>query len=132
MVLATERLKQDGSEEAPMKSNYDLGPRGILNELKAERLKKNRLQKIAYKKLVVHICQENRVVDLNTDQSSTLEVQPQEIKLINCLQVILNAGWSVSKENWEDLLEVSGIFDLRTQYWDNYNMRKDQILTRDI
>ena len=59
-------------------------------------------------------------------------MQPQEIKLINCLQVILNAGWSVSKENWEDLLEVSGIFDLRTQYWDNYNMRKDQILTRDI
>jgi hypothetical protein len=41
------------------------------------------------------------------------------------LQVILNAGWSVTKENWEDLLEVSGISDVRTQYWDNYNMRKD-------
>jgi hypothetical protein len=76
LIPVTDRLKRDGSEEAPMKSNYDLGPRGILNELKAERLKRNRYQKIVYKRLVIQICQENRVVDLNEDNTDLLEVQP--------------------------------------------------------
>jgi len=39
--------------------------------------------------------------------------------------VILNAGWSITKENWEEMLDVSGVTSVRTQYWDAYNLRKD-------
>ena len=54
------------------------------------------------------------------------------MKLANCLQVILNAGWSVSKDNWEEVLEISGVAAVRTQYWDTFNTKRDEILAKDI
>ena len=36
-------MPRDTSEEIPVKSTYDWGPQKILNELKAERLKRNRM-----------------------------------------------------------------------------------------
>lgn len=41
--------------EQPVKSNYDWGPQKILNQLKAERLQRNRTQKTIYKTLVMHL-----------------------------------------------------------------------------
>ena len=52
--------------------------------------------------------------------------------MANCLHVILNAGWSLSKDNWEEMLEISGVAAKRTQYWEAYNMKKDQIIVRDL
>ena len=66
------------------------------------------------------------------ERSEILEVQPAEIKLATCLQVILNAGWSITKENWEEMLEISGVADVRTHYWDSYNSRKDHVLKRQL
>ena len=85
-----------------------------------------------YKTLVVHLSQTHRLVDLAIQHSELLEVQPAEIKLATCLQVILNAGWSITKENWEEMLEVSGVADVRAHYWDSYNMRKDDLLTKQV
>ena len=52
--------------------------------------------------------------------------------MANCLHVILNAGWSVSKDNWEEMLEISGVAAVRTQYWDTFNTKRDEILAKDI
>ena len=38
----------------------------------------------------------------------------------------------MSKDNWEEMLEISGVAAKRTQYWDAYNMKKDQIIARDL
>lgn len=46
--------------------------------------------------------------------------------------MILNAGWSVSKDNWEEMLEISGVAAVRTQYWDTFNTKRDEILAKDI
>ena len=59
-------------------------------------------------------------------------MQPAELKLATCLQVVLNAGYSITKENWDDMLEVSGVAAVRSQYWDLYNARKDQLMARDF
>lgn len=48
------------------------------------------------------------------------------------MHVILNAGWSLSKDNWEEMLEISGVAAIRTQYWEAYNTKKDQIIVRDL
>ena len=78
------------------------------------RLEKNREQKIIYKKLAKHLARMNRVIDLNKKETrEPLEVQQEEVKLVTCLRVILDAGWSVTKENWEDMLEVSGVAAVR-------------------
>ena len=61
----------------------------------------------------MHLSQTNRCTDLTKERSELLEVQPAEIKLATCLQVILNAGWSITKENWEEMLEISGVADVR-------------------
>jgi len=55
-------------------SNYDWGPQKILNELKNDRLHRNRQQKNIYKKLVMHLSQQNRVVDLAKEQKMQVEV----------------------------------------------------------
>lgn len=68
-----------------------------------------------------HLSQPNRVVDLAKEQKNQLEVQPEEVKLATCLQVVLNAGWSITTDNWDDFLEVSGVADIRYQYWESYN-----------
>ena len=47
-------------EKEKVKSNYDFGPQKILNELKAERLQRNREQKTIYKLLVIHLSQLTR------------------------------------------------------------------------
>jgi len=49
------------------------------------------------------------------------------VKLATCLQVVLNAGWAINKENWGDFLEVSGVAAIRAHYWDAYNFKLDQI-----
>lgn len=64
----------------------------------------------------------NRVIDLTKDmKGEQLEVQQEEIKLVTCLRVILDAGWTVTKSSWEDLLEVSGVAAARELYWHTYN-----------
>ena len=68
------------------------------------------------------------MIDINNESSEPLGVQPVEIKLATCFQVVLNAGWSISKENWEDMLEVSGVTEVRQQYWDAYNDKKQEIV----
>ena len=75
----------------------------------------------------MHLSQQNRVVDLAKEQKMQLEVQPAEIKLATCLQVVLNAGWAITKENYDDFLEVSGVAAIRSHYWDAYNFKLDQI-----
>lgn len=54
------------------------------------------------------------------------------MRLATCLQVVLNAGWSITKENWEDLLEVSGINEVRAEYWEIYNSRKMKLTQESI
>ena len=49
-----------------------------------------------------------------------MTVHPAEVKLATSLQVVLDAGWSVQEENWQDFLEVSGIADIRRKYWEAY------------
>ena len=46
--------------------------------------------------------------------------------------MILNCGWAVQSENFEDILEVSGISNIRREYWSLYNGKKDQILRRNL
>ena len=62
------------TEEQPVKSNYDWGPQKILNQLKADRLQRNRTQKAVYKNLVIHLSQTNRAVDMAKERSEILEV----------------------------------------------------------
>lgn len=76
---------------------------------------------------MIHLAQEDRAVDLTKDRNEALSVQTEELRLSTCLQVILNAGWSITKENWEDMLEVSGIDDVRAEYWELYNKRKQEL-----
>ena len=52
-----------------MKSNYDWGPQKILNQLKADRLQRNRTQKQIYKTLVKHLSQTSRQIDLAKERS---------------------------------------------------------------
>ena len=64
----------EAEEEQKIVSNFDQGPQKILNDLKNERLMRNRNQKNIYKKLVIHLSQQNRIVDLAKEQKSQLEV----------------------------------------------------------
>ena len=91
---------------------------------------RNRAQKNIYKKLVIHLSQQNRILDLARDQKTRLEVQAAEVKLATCLQVVLNAGWSITQDNWEHFLEVSGVTEVRYFYWEAYNEQREQILHR--
>lgn len=125
------RNRSESNEKKIPKSNFDEGPQKILNQLKADRLERSREQKNVYKKLVIHLSQVNRSIEVGRE-TNQLEVQPHEVKLATCFQVVLNGGWSITKENWEDMLELSGIAAARVQYWDLYNMKKDDILARDI
>lgn len=59
-----------------------------------------------------------------------MEVQPVEVKLATCLQVVLNAGWSISSENWDDFLDVSGVSAVRADYWEAYNNSKFQLMMK--
>ena len=81
---------------------------------------------------MTHLSQLNRKVDLANERKEQLEVQPIEIKLATCLQVVLNAGWSITKDNWDDLLEVSGVNSIRSQYWEAYNIKRQLLLQKDI
>ena len=65
------------------------------------------------------------MIDAKSEMRGLIGVQSAEIKLATCLQVVLNAGWSITAENWEDMIEVSGIAAVRTQYWELYNQRRD-------
>ena len=60
----------EAEEEQKIVCNFDLGPQKILNDLKNERLMRNRSQKNIYKKLVIHLSQQNRIVDLAKEQKS--------------------------------------------------------------
>ena len=40
---------------------------------------------------------------------------------------MLNAGWAINIDNFEDFLEVTGVTAIRTAYWDIYNCKQDQI-----
>jgi hypothetical protein len=46
-----------------------------------------------------------------------LEVQPEEVRMAICLQVILDAGWSLTEDNFEHFLEVSGVNHVKQLYW---------------
>ena len=72
---------------------------------------------------MIHLSQQNRIVDLAKEQKSQLEVQPAEIKMATCFQVVLNAGWAINIDNFEDFLEVTGVTAIRSAYWDIYNCK---------
>ena len=44
----------------------------------------------------------------------------------------MNAGWSVSNENFEDILAVSGIDIIRSEYWAIYNRNRERILNKNL
>ena len=46
--------------------------------------------------------------------------------------MILNAGWSVSSENYEDILAASGVDAVRAEYWAAYNANRDRILRKNL
>ena len=81
--------------------------------------------------MVLHLSKEDRQIDI-VKSLVQIEVQPEEIKFTTCLQVILNAGWSVSSENYEDILAVSGIDMIRSEYWATYNANRDKILSNNL
>jgi hypothetical protein len=61
------------------------------------------------------------------DPSSVdLEVQPEEVRMAVCLQVILDAGWSLTEDNFEHFLEVSGVNHVKELYWRHISDARDR------
>ena len=94
----------------------------MLENLKKERLNRNRCQKEVYKKLVLHLSMPNRRPDILLDGSDfSTAVQPEEIRMAACMQVVLDAGWSLTQDNFPDFLELSGVQQVKEMYWDHIN-----------
>lgn len=43
-----------------------------------------------------------------------------------CLQVILDAGWSLTEDNFEHFLEVSGVNQVKQLYWRYISEMRDK------
>ena len=91
------------------------------------------MQKDVYKKLVLHISQPNRRTDVLIDgKDFNIEVQPEEIRMAACLQIILDSGWSLRKENFEDFLDLSGIKNLQEIYWNHIKSKKEHHINKEL
>lgn len=45
------------------------------------------------------------------------DVQPEELRLLNLMKIILDGGWVIEEIVFQEMLDISGITNINEQYW---------------
>ena len=92
----------------------------MLVELKHGRRRAIYLQREAYNQLLRIVAGRQRKID--KDEHAVIGVSPEEIKFMNMLRVLLDAGWCLDETSLVQVIKLSGVQQTLDEYKEKFEV----------